>query len=72
MEYVPLASWRHFGVHRDDFWVITSELDGELMKTDFWGITGKSRIELMLSHNQLKVSESFAETTTEAKLVQKF
>ena len=58
MEYVPLASWRRFGVHGDNFWVITSESDGELMKTDFQGVTGKSDIELMLSCNQLKVSES--------------
>ena len=58
MEYVPLASWRHFGVHKDDFRDVTSELDGELMKTGFWGITGKSDIEPMLSHNQPKVSES--------------
>ena len=58
MEYVPLALWRRFRVHRDDFWDITSELDGELMKMDFWGVTSKSDIELMLSCNQLKVSES--------------
>ena len=58
MEYVPLASWRCFGVHEDDFQDVTSESDGELMKTDFWGIAGKSDIEPMLSRNQLKVSES--------------
>ena len=58
MEYVPLASWRHFGVHEDDFQDVTGKLDGELMKTGFWGITGESDIEPMLSHNQLKVGES--------------
>ena len=58
MDYVPLALWRHFRVHKDDFQDVTGELDGELMKADFWGITGKSDIELMLSRNQLKVSES--------------
>ena len=58
MEYVPLASWRHFGVHRDDFQVVTGESDGELMKTDFWGVTGESGIEPMLNRNQLKVGES--------------
>ena len=45
-------------MHRDDFWVVTGDLDGELMKTDFQGISGKSDIELMLTHNQLKVSKS--------------
>ena len=58
MEYVPLALWRHFRVHKDDFRDVTGESDGELMKADFWGITGKSDIEPMLSHNQLKVSRS--------------
>ena len=58
MEYVPLALWRHFGVHGDDFRVVTGKSDGELMKTDFRGITSKSDIEPMLSHNQLKVGES--------------
>ena len=58
MGYVPLASWRCFGVHEDEFWVVTSESDGELMKTDFWGVTGKSDFELMLSCNQQKVGES--------------
>ena len=58
MEYVPLASWRHFRVHGDDFWVVTGESDGELMKTDFRGVTSKSNIEPMLSRNQLKVGES--------------
>ena len=59
-------------MHEDDFWVVTGELDGELLRADFWGITGESEVELMLSHNQLKVSRSFAETMTEAKSVQKF
>ena len=45
-------------MHRDDFQVVTGELDGELTKTDFQGITGKSDIEPMLSRNQLKVGES--------------
>ena len=58
MEYVPLVSWRHFGVHGDDFWVVTSKLDGKLMKTDSQGVTGESDIEPMLSHNQLKVGGS--------------
>ena len=42
-------------MHKDDFRDVTSELDGELMKADFWGVTGKSDIEPMLSRNQLKV-----------------
>ena len=63
---------RHFGVHKDDFRVITGESDGELLRADFWGVTGESEVELMLSRNQLKVSRSFAETTTKAKSVQKF
>ena len=58
MEYVPLALWRHFGVHKDDFQDITGKSDGELMKTDFQGVTSKSDIEPMLSRNQLKVGES--------------
>ena len=41
-------------------------------KDDFRDITGESDVELMLSHNQLKVGKSFAETTTKAKSVQKF
>ena len=45
-------------MHEDDFRDVTSESDGELVNADFRGITGKSVIELMLSHNQLKVSES--------------
>ena len=65
-------SWRHFRVHKDDFQDITGKLDGELMKADFWDVTGKSDIKPMLSCNQLKVGRSFAETTTEAKSVQKF
>ena len=63
---------RHFGVHEDDFWVVTGESDEELLRADFRGITGESEVELMLSHNQPKVGKSFAEMTTEAKLVQKF
>ena len=61
-----------FGVHTDDFRDVTSESDGELVEVDFWGITGESVDEPMLSRNQLKVGKSFAETTTEAKLVQRF
>ena len=57
---------------RADFWGITGESDGELLRADFRGVTGESEVELMLSRNQLKVGRSFAETTTEAKLVQKF
>ena len=45
-------------MHRDDFWVVTSESDDELMRDDFQGITGESDVELMLSCNQLKVGES--------------
>ena len=59
-------------MHEDDFWVVTGELDGELLRADFWGVTGKSEVEPMLSRNQLKVGRSFTETTTEAKSVQKF
>ena len=59
-------------MHEDDFRVVTGESDGGLLKADFWGVTGKSEVELMLSRNQLKVGRSFAETTTEAKSVQKF
>ena len=58
MEYMPLASWRCFGVHGDDFQVVTGESDGKLMMGDFQGITGKSEVEPMLSCNQLKVGES--------------
>ena len=53
-----LVSWRHFGVHKDDFQDVTSESYGELMKADFQGVTSKSDIKLMLSHNQLKVGGS--------------
>ena len=55
---MPLVSWRHVRVHRDDFRVVTGESDGELMMDDFWGVTGESDVELMLSCNQLKVGES--------------
>ena len=34
-----------------------AELDGELEKADFWGITSESVIEPMLSRNQLKVGD---------------
>ena len=53
-----LALWRHFGAYRDDFWVITGELGDEPMRGNSWGITGESDVELMLSHNQLKVGKS--------------
>ena len=46
-------------MHEDDFRVVTGESDGELLRADFWGITGKSEVEPMLSHNQLKVGRSF-------------
>ena len=59
-------------MHEDDFWDVTSESYGELVETDFRGVTGKSDVEPMLSRNQLKVSKRFAETTTEAKSVQRF
>ena len=59
-------------MHEDDFRVVTGESDGELLRADFRGVTGKSEVEPMLSHNQLKVSRSFAEMMTEAKSVQKF
>ena len=58
MEYMPLALWRCFGVHRDDFQVVTGELDGELMMDGFQGVTGELDVEPMLSCNQLKVGES--------------
>ena len=61
-----------FGVHTDDFLDVTSESDGELVEVDFQGVTGKSVDELRLSHNQLKVGKSFAETTSEVKSVQRF
>ena len=56
-------------MHEDDFQDETGESDGEL---NFRGVTGKSDVEPMLSRNQLNVGRSFAETTTEAKSVQKF
>ena len=59
-------------MHEDDFQDITGELDGELVEAEFWGGTGESDVEPMLSRNQLKVGKSFAETTTEAKSVQRF
>ena len=59
-------------MHKDDFWDVTSESDGELVEADFRGVTGKSDVEPMLSRNQLKVSKSFTEMMTEAKLVQRF
>ena len=60
------------GVHEGDFWDVTGELGGELVEADFRGVTGKPVDEPMLSRNQLKVSKSFAETTTEVKSVQRF
>ena len=59
-------------MHEDDFWDVTGESDGELVEADFRGITRESDVEPMLSRNQLKVSKSFTETTTEAKSVQRF
>ena len=59
-------------MHMDDFRDVTGKSDGELVEVDFWGVTGESVDEPMLSHNQLKVGKSFAETTTEAKSVQRF
>ena len=59
-------------MHEDNFRDVTGELDGELVETDFQGITGEPVDEPMLSRNQLKVGKSFAETTTEAKSVQRF
>ena len=59
-------------MHEDDFRDVTGELDGELVEADFRGITRGSDVEPMLSRNQLKVGRSFAETTTETKLVQGF
>ena len=61
-----------FRVYEDDFRDVTGESDGELGEADFRGVTGESVDEPMLSRNQLKVGKSFAETTTEAKLVQGF
>ena len=59
-------------MHEDDFQDVTSESDGELVEADFQGVTGEPDVEPMLSRNQLKVGKSFAETTTEAKSVQRF
>ena len=59
-------------MHTDDFRDVTGESDGELVEADFRGVTGEPVDEPMLSHNQLKVGKSFAETTTEAKSVQRF
>ena len=59
-------------MHTDDFRDVTGESDGELVEVDFRGVTGKSVDEPRLSRNQLKVGKSFAETTTKAKLVQRF
>ena len=58
MEYVPLALWQCFRVHKDDFQDVNGESDGEMMKADSWDITSKSDIEPMLSCNQLKVGGS--------------
>ena len=38
-------------MHEDDFWVVTGESDGELLRADFQGVTGKSEVEPMLSCN---------------------
>ena len=46
-------------MHKDDFWDVTSESDGELVEADFQGVTSESVDELMLSCNQLKVGKSF-------------
>ena len=59
-------------MHEDDFWDVTGESGGELVEADFQGVTGELVVEQMLSRNQLKVSKSFAETTTEARSVQRF
>ena len=59
-------------MHTDDFRDVTGESDGELVEVDFQGVNSKSVDEPMLSCNQLKVGKSFAETTTEAKSVQRF
>ena len=59
-------------MHEDGFRDVTGESGGELVEADFRGITGEPVDELMLSCNQLKVGKSFAETTTEAKSVQRF
>ena len=59
-------------MHEDDFQDVTGESGGELVEAEFQGITGEPVDEPMLSCNQLKVGKSFAETTTEAKSVQRF
>ena len=59
-------------MHEDDFQDVTGKSGGELVEADFQGVTGESVDELMLSRNQLKVGKSFVETTTKAKLVQRF
>ena len=59
-------------MHEDDFRDVTGKLGGELVEADFQGITSEPVDEPMLSRNQLKVGKSFAETTTEAKSVQRF
>ena len=59
-------------MHKDDFQDVTGESGGELVEADFRGVTGEPVDEPMLSRNQLKVGKSFAETTTEAKSVQRF
>ena len=48
-------------MHEDDFRDVTGESGGELVEADFWGVTGESDVEPMLSRNQLKVGKSFAE-----------
>ena len=45
MECMLLALWRCFRVHRDDFQVVTGELDEELMRDDFRGVTSESDVE---------------------------
>ena len=59
-------------MHKDNFRDITGKSDGELVEADFQGVTSEPVDEPMLSRNQLKVGKSFAETTTEAKSVQRF
>ena len=59
-------------MHEDDFRDVTGKSGGELVEADCRGVTGKPVDGPMLSRNQLKVGKSFAETTTEAKSVQRF
>ena len=59
-------------MREDDFRDVTGESGGELVEADFRGVTGELVVEPMLSRNQLKVGKSFAETTTEARSVQRF